>query len=205
MIMLKLAKAFATGVVLAFVFNAPAQSAFMTWTTELPTVDSGVLSPTTIFGTVYENLTNSVENEYRSPWQGTLLDGAGSYTSVQNASYATYRFDKGHSSIEFMWGSVDDYNGLEFYYQGNWVDALYGDDAALDVVNKGLGFIVASVITNGVFDELRFTSGSNAFEYANLTVSAVPLPAAFPLYGAGLALLGYIGWRKRRKATDTAT
>jgi fibronectin-binding autotransporter adhesin len=31
-------------------------------------------------------------------------------------------------------------------------------------------------------------------------VSAVPLPAALPLYGAGLALMGFVGWRKRRKS-----
>ncbi|WP_169544223.1 hypothetical protein [Sneathiella aquimaris] len=33
-----------------------------------------------------------------------------------------------------------------------------------------------------------------------VTVSAVPLPAALPLYGAGVALMGFLGWRKRRKA-----
>ena len=203
--MLKLAKTFTASAVLAIAVAAPAQSAFMTWTTDLPTVDNGVLSPTTTVGTVYENLTTSVKNKYRSPWQGAVLDGTGSYTSVQKSSYASYILDKGYSSVEFMWGSVDNYNGLEFYYQGSWVDALYGDDAALDGVNKGLGFIVASVITNGIFDEVRFTSGSNAFEYANLTVSAVPLPAALPLYGAGLALIGFIGWRKRRKAAGIAT
>ena len=31
-------------------------------------------------------------------------------------------------------------------------------------------------------------------------VSAVPLPAAFPLYGAGIAVLGFMGWRRRRNA-----
>lgn len=31
-------------------------------------------------------------------------------------------------------------------------------------------------------------------------LSTVPLPAAFPLYGAGIAILGFVGWRKRRKS-----
>jgi len=31
-------------------------------------------------------------------------------------------------------------------------------------------------------------------------ISTVPLPAAFPLYGAGIAVLGFIGWRRKRKA-----
>ncbi len=30
-------------------------------------------------------------------------------------------------------------------------------------------------------------------------VSAVPLPAALPLYGTGLAIMGFIGWRRKRK------
>ncbi|OUR77841.1 hypothetical protein A9Q83_10030 [Alphaproteobacteria bacterium 46_93_T64] len=36
--------------------------------------------------------------------------------------------------------------------------------------------------------------------FARWTVTAVPLPAAFPLYGAGLAVMGFIGWRRKRKA-----
>jgi len=35
-------------------------------------------------------------------------------------------------------------------------------------------------------------------------VTAIPLPAAFPLYGTGLAVMGFIGWRKRRKAQAAA-
>ncbi|MEP3244857.1 MAG: PEP-CTERM sorting domain-containing protein [Sneathiella sp.] len=31
------------------------------------------------------------------------------------------------------------------------------------------------------------------------SISAVPLPAALPLYGAGVAFLGFIGWRKRKR------
>jgi len=36
--------------------------------------------------------------------------------------------------------------------------------------------------------------------YATVSnISVVPLPAALPLYGSGLAILGFIGWRKKRK------
>ena len=30
-------------------------------------------------------------------------------------------------------------------------------------------------------------------------IVVTPLPAALPLYGSGLAILGLIGWRKRRR------
>jgi hypothetical protein len=203
-IMIKLVKTFIVAAGLGLAFAAPASSATINWTTDAPAADSGVIAATTKVGSVLENQTSSVVNEYRSPWQGTALDGVGTYTAVQEDSYASYVFDQTYSSVDFLWSSVDEYNGLEFYYQGSWVDALYGDDAQLDSVTKGVGFIVASVMASGLFDEIRFTSGTNAFEYANMTVSAVPLPAALPLYGAGLAALGFIGWRKRRKAAAAA-
>jgi len=202
--MIKLVKIFMAVAGLGLAFAVPAQSATVSWTTEVPGADTGVISPTTTVGTVNEGLTASVGGQYRSPWQGTALEGVGTYTSVQQDSYASYVFDKGYNSVEFMWGSVDNYNGLEFYYEGSWVDALYGDDAQFSGLDKGIGFIVASIVASGVFDEVRFLSDSNAFEYANMTVSAVPLPAALPLYGAGLAAFGFIGWRKRRKAAALA-
>lgn len=34
----------------------------------------------------------------------------------------------------------------------------------------------------------------------NVQISAVPLPAALPLYGAGLAALGFMAWRRKNKA-----
>lgn len=41
-----------------------------------------------------------------------------------------------------------------------------------------------------------------SFEVANqIHVSAVPLPAALPLYGAGLAIVGFLGWRRKRAIT----
>ena len=199
-----LLKTFAAAAGLALFIAAPAQSAVISYTTDAPLTDEGVPHYTNAVGDVYENVTGSVENLYRSPWEGTALEGTGTYTSVEGDSYASYKFDTGYYAVDFMWGSVDDYNGLEFYYQGDWVDALYGDDAQLNSVQKGLGFIVASVMATGMFDEVRFTSGTNAFEYSNMTVSAVPLPAALPLYGAGLAVMGFVGWRKRRKSAAAA-
>jgi len=34
--------------------------------------------------------------------------------------------------------------------------------------------------------------------YAVWTVSSVPLPAALPLYGAGLAIMGFFAWKRKR-------
>jgi len=35
----------------------------------------------------------------------------------------------------------------------------------------------------------------------DVNVSAVPLPAALPLFGTGLAIMGFVGWRRRKVAT----
>jgi len=32
------------------------------------------------------------------------------------------------------------------------------------------------------------------------SIAPIPLPAAFPLFGTGLGILGFLGWRRRRKA-----
>lgn len=49
--------------------------------------------------------------------------------------------------------------------------------------------LTAQAVTN-------FRVGSVDFDL--VTVSAVPLPAAIPLYASGMAILGFVGWRRRR-------
>jgi len=41
-------------------------------------------------------------------------------------------------------------------------------------------------------------------DYSVAAISAVPLPAALPLYGAGLAVMGLVGWRRKRKEAQAA-
>jgi len=65
----------------------------------------------------------------------------------------------------------------------------------------------------GVFSFIRVTNTStvnsadlDAAEGFNVAsgVSVVPLPAALPLFGTGLALMGFIGWRRKRKIAAPA-
>ncbi len=55
------------------------------------------------------------------------------------------------------------------------------------------------MIGNGIFGTyngaLDYTM---TFTVTGPDISVVPLPAALPLYGAGVALLGFLGWRRKR-------
>ncbi len=64
-------------------------------------------------------------------------------------------------------------------------------------INGDLGTNDAYVIANNFLTlTMRVTEPGDWIRV--VTVSAVPLPAALPLYAAGIALLGFMGWRKRK-------
>jgi hypothetical protein len=86
-------------------------------------------------------------------------------------------------------------------------------DGALDL--SGIGFYTNSANTNAVSidcDNLYScfayaSNGSSTFttiggsdeEYLVTLTTATPLPAALPLLGTGLGLMGLLGWRRKRK------
>jgi len=54
-------------------------------------------------------------------------------------------------------------------------------------------------ITNGEY------SGSNIGLDLRVHLSPVPLPAALPLFGTGLGIMGFIAWRRKRRMAAEAT
>ena len=201
--MKKLVSAVVGVIAVSVLFTASAQAATVTFNTDEPLADTFVPAATSTTGNVFQGVTGSIGGLRRSPWDTIStndLDENGTYTSVSGDSSAIYELTSAINSFEFMWGSVDNYNIIEFYFDGGWVDSLMGDDTQLDSAPRGVEWINALVSSDMLFDEVRFVSGGNAFEYANVQLSVVPLPAALPLYGAGIAVLGFMGWRKRRKA-----
>lgn len=100
------------------------------------------------------------------------------------------------SSFQFLWGTPDSYNVVNFYKTGvGLVASITGDEIGPDFNN----FFV-SITTDTPFDVVQFETSDDAFEFDNVSAVAVPLPAA----GAGLPLLaglvGFFAWRRRTAA-----
>lgn len=68
--------------------------------------------------------------------------------------------------------------------EGSYIDGPFGTNDAYSIAGN---FLTLSMKVTEPGDWIRI-----------VTVSAVPLPAALPLYAAGVALLGFMGWRKRK-------
>lgn len=156
----------------------------------LPTADM-------VTGTVFQNVTGSISGIRRSPWENTTQPNA-FYSSVSGGATATYDLGGTFKEFSIMWGSVDTYNTLQFLLDGNVVDTLSGA-ALIPPATQGLGFSVVDILPTSLFDSVRFVSGSNAFEYANLqAMAAVPLPAGGLLLVTALGAFGLVARRRAR-------
>ncbi|WP_169566545.1 hypothetical protein [Sneathiella limimaris] len=81
----------------------------------------------------------------------------------------------------------------------NWAETPNGASGYLMFAlnNLNVAWLEFLAPTHNPGDEL----GVNDFSLAAISVSTVPLPAALPLYGSALAVLGFLGWRRKQKAT----
>jgi hypothetical protein len=161
------------------------------------------------FAPLYGSNSNTPFNIISAGSNQSPCCGAGSATYTVNAD-----------TFSILWGSPDPYNSVTFL-------APNGTTVLSTTGASGVGFTgsdlacFASTCTDTGWDLVTFTStveigsvvlsdpgylltqnSEAAFEFG--TVSATPLPAALPLFGTGLAALGVLGWRRKRKSAAIA-
>jgi hypothetical protein len=125
--------------------------------------------------------------------------GGGTNTADDNVSAAeggetlTLDFDTSvkFTDIKFVGANHNLANGTLFI-NGNPFTIISGALSAASLL-----LLTGTDVWNFAFDN---GSSGTEFYINTATVSAVPLPAALPLFGTGLGILGFLGWRRRRKA-----
>jgi hypothetical protein len=116
------------------------------------------------------------------PWLGGLC--LGSCDDLASWNWVTAESnDRLESSTSWSLGQPDgveeDPHYLLYYNGGQHVGALWGDYGS----NCGTGECGAGLVRGYVVETL------------------VPLPAALPLFAAGLSAMGFMGWRRKRKVS----
>lgn len=91
-------------------------------------------------------------------------------------------------------------NTINWYGSGE-IGLTAGDTSSNDYLKflapEGLASTAIGVVSIGS----SANPGNALFFSNNINNTVVPVPAALPLFGTGLAIMGFIGWRRKRKAT----
>ena len=168
------------------------------------TVPSASFNPAPFSSSLFSNsLTASVPDVDRSPFQGTVHDGL-TYSAVQNGGSALYNLTG--TSLSLFWGSPDAFNTITFFSGiGGTGTSTAFTGSSLVPFGATLGTGHDLVTFAGSFASVLFGSSANSFEYTFAAdPTATPLPAALPLYAAGVGVMGLLGWRRKRKLSAAA-
>lgn len=117
---------------------------------------------------------------------------------------AVFQFDQNVTleSVSFNFFEGDD--DFAFFFD-------VGNDGSLNLIDGDIDAnpldyydFTGIYLLNGDLFGIGALAYNDDFKIASVTVSAIPLPAAFPLYAAGMAVLGFMGWRRKRRLATSA-
>jgi hypothetical protein len=153
-------------------------------------------------------VTGSSSGNYAQP-AGSGTDLYWSIGTSNNGINPGFLDVTGLSKISFLWGSVDNYNSIDFLDAGNNIleslgGSLVGPPANGDQDDAATNRYVTLDLTqvSGV-TKLQFNSTQNAFETAHylFTNAGVPEPSTWALMILGIGAVGFSMRRSRDKVT----
>lgn len=145
--------------------------------------------------------------EATTPFSEWVWDATGT-TQGQTLSFQFFfdlsGYDTSTASLTGLWG-ID--NAGEVFLNGNLISSL-PDQTALSnftsltalLVSAGSSFFLptANVLVFSVFNNAP-PAAFRAAVTVSADAAAVPIPAALPLFAAGLSAMGFMGWRRKRR------
>lgn len=117
----------------------------------------------------------------------------------------TIDFGGPQAYVGLLWGSVDDYNSLDFYDGATYVGTITGSQVkASPNGDQGVnGTLYVNITSTDAFTKIVARSTSNAFEFDNVSYNVtapVPEPSTVVIGLVGGSLLGLYGLRRKRAA-----
>ena len=115
-------------------------------------------------------------------------------TAVQTGFFGVSAVVASETELTFDFDST----GSLLVFQGGGANTHFYCLAGLSISCGGGGSseTIGRASLAGAIAENSARSGIVTFA----TVAVIPLPAALPLYGTGLAVMGFLGWRRKRQA-----
>ncbi len=134
---------------------------------------------------------------------GRIVNAVDVYSFTSNSAFR----------IDFIFGGYDLASGGTVSESGFVAENRDNNsDFSLDILAPSTGSVGATNLVTDITSGISFIFGGDAGTYQfaldgtggaaryDIRISAVPLPAGLPLMGAGLALMGFVAWNKKRKA-----